>query len=165
MKYISKSLEETDKVSQIFWQKIKSLKKDQALVVALYGDLGSGKTTFTQALARNIGISDIITSPTFVIRKSYKVHKVIKLSSDKDDLNSKNLSTFNFQPSTLIHIDAYRLDSAEELLSLNLAEDIADPHNLILLEWPERVKKALPKEIIKINFTFINETEREIEFE
>jgi tRNA threonylcarbamoyladenosine biosynthesis protein TsaE len=150
MKYLSKSLEETDKISQIFWQKIQSIKKDYALVVALYGDLGSGKTTFTQALARNIGISETITSPTFVIEKRYDIPQ------------TKNQ---NVVYKKLIHIDAYRLDSGEELLALNLREDIADPHNLILLEWPERVMEALPKEIVKINFTFINETEREIEFE
>lgn len=152
MNYLSKSLEETNQISQAFWQKIQFIKKDHALVVALYGDLGSGKTTFTQALARNIGIHDIITSPTFVIEKRYDIPQV-----------ENEIVVYKYKK--LIHIDAYRLDSAKEILNLNFFEDIEDPENLILIEWPERVAQALPKEIVKINFTFINETEREIEFE
>ena len=68
-----------------------------------------------------------------------------------------------FPVDKLIHIDAYRLDLGRELLSLGFEEIIKDPKNLILIEWPERVVEILPKNLIKINFKFISETEREIE--
>ncbi len=150
MKYLSQSLVETNQIALDFLAKISQIKKEHALVVALFGDLGSGKTTFVQALARNIGISDIITSPTFVIEKRYIIP-----STNKYQLSYKKL----------IHIDAYRLDSAQEILNLNFSEDIGDKDNLILIEWPERVDTALPEDILKINFSFIDENKREIEFE
>ena len=72
------------------------------------------------------------------------------------------ISKINFNK--LIHIDAYRLDSGKELLSLKFEEMKKDPNNLILIEWPERVADILPTDIIKIKFKFVSENEREIEF-
>ncbi len=146
MKFLSKSVEETNKIAADFLSNL-STGNTSATVVGLFGDLGSGKTTFTQAIAKNLGVEQVVTSPTFVIEKIYPI------------LNSK----FKFPYSTLIHIDAYRLDLGQELLSLGFAELLNDPKNLILIEWPERVAEILPKNLIKINFKFISETEREIE--
>ena len=147
MKFLSKSVIETNKIAEDFLEKLRP-KGDKALVIGLFGDLGSGKTTFTQALGKILGVQEVMTSPTFVIMKrypiSYKVHKVIKFSS-------------------LIHIDAYRLESGKEILNLNFQEDMNNPANLILIEWPERIIDALPIDLIKINFKFISEFEREIE--
>jgi tRNA threonylcarbamoyladenosine biosynthesis protein TsaE len=154
MKYLSHSLAETNQIALDFLAKISQIKNEQALVVALFGDLGSGKTTFTQALGKNLGVQEVITSPTFVIEKRYEINQGQAFGVPKAWPWLK-----------LIHIDAYRLDSAQEILNLNFREDIADKDNLILIEWPERVDTALPEDILKINFTFINETEREIEFE
>jgi len=144
MQYLSKSLEETKQVAKDFADKLKNLKSGQAVTVGLFGDLGSGKTTFTQALGKILGVAEVMTSPTFVIEKRY-------------DLDG----TFGFKK--LIHIDAYRLDSGSEILKLNFQEDLNNPDNLILIEWPERVSGALPDNTIKINFKFISEFEREIE--
>ena len=144
MKYLSKSVEETNKIAQDFLSKISEIKKDKAIVVGLFGDLGSGKTTFTQVLGKHLGVGEVMTSPTFVIEKRY-------------DLGG----TCGFKK--LIHIDAYRLDSGSEILKLNFQEDLNNPDNLILIEWPERVEGAMPADIIKINFKFISEFEREIE--
>ena len=116
------------------------------MVVGLSGDLGSGKTTFTKCVAKILEIKEHITSPTFVIQKRYSI--------DKDD--------FPFE--TLIHIDAYRLESAHELEVLDFKRELADPSNLILIEWPERVIVALPKETEIIRFTFIKEHVRTIKF-
>ncbi len=101
---------------------------ETATVVTLSGDLGAGKTTLTQAIARELGITENIISPTFVIMKRYELHK-------------KNL----------IHIDAYRLESADELLKLGWAELIADPKNLILIEWPEKVAEIIPKNAVRVS--------------
>ena len=144
MKILSRNLKETDKVAQDFLNKL-SPKNDSATVVGLFGDLGSGKTTFAQALARYLNITEVVTSPTFVIEKIYPLN------------NKKGFER-------LIHIDAYRLDSGKELLSLQFAEIQKDPKNLILIEWPERVADILPTDLIKINFKFVSENEREILF-
>jgi tRNA threonylcarbamoyladenosine biosynthesis protein TsaE len=144
MNILSKNVEETNKLAGDLLIKLKSLKKNKATTVGLFGDLGSGKTTFTQALGKYLGVKEVMTSPTFVIEKRY-------------DLGG------NFGFKKLIHIDAYRLDSSSEILNLNFQEDLNNPDNLILIEWPERVEGAMPNDIIKINFKFISEFEREIE--
>ena len=117
-----------------------------AAVIALSGDLGSGKTTFTKALASYFGIEpQDVTSPTFVIEKRFAL---------------KNNPHFH----TLIHIDAYRLEKPEEILRLGWKETLSDKGNLIVIEWPENIGTALPKDSIKITFTCIDENTREIVF-
>lgn len=119
-------------------------KKDGAVIFGLSGELGSGKTTFVQNVAEALGIEQAITSPTFVILKSYQ------LIGQKFD--------------SLIHVDAYRLEEGSELASLDWQTYIKNPKNLILVEWPERVKEALPVGVSILSFTFIDETTREIIF-
>ena len=143
MKVISKSISDTEKIAKDFIEKISMGVYNNALVVGLYGDLGSGKTTFTQAIAKIFNIKEDITSPTFVIEKMY-------------DIDSGNFKK-------LIHIDAYRLDSAKELLALDWNKTLADSRNIIFIEWPEKVLEVLPKNHAKINFKFLSENEREIE--
>lgn len=104
-----------------------------ATVVALAGELGAGKTTFVQAAAHFLGIEFPVTSPTFVIEKIY-------------ELNSAKWKR-------LIHIDAYRLNGAHELEALGWKEIAADPDNLILIEWPERVAELIPADAYRISFT------------
>ncbi len=117
-----------------------------ATVVALSGDLGAGKTTLTQAIARKLGIVENVISPTFVIMKSYAVPQ-------------QGMRGF-FR---LVHIDAYRLDSSSELEKLGWAELIADPENLILIEWPEKVPEAIPAHARRVTLAHKNEDEREID--
>ncbi len=116
-------------------------KKDEATIVGLYGNLGAGKTTFTQSVARALGISEDVTSPTFVIEKIYDTkHSVFK---------------------KMIHIDAYRLEHGRELSVLNFESLLDSPHNLILIEWPENVKEVLPEDHYKIYCTFVDQNSRE----
>lgn len=98
---------------------------DRATLVTLTGDLGAGKTSFTQGMAAALGVSDAVTSPTFVLMKQYP------LSGQAFD--------------TLVHIDAYRLEGGEALRPLGFDGVAANPRNLIVLEWPERVRDALPE--------------------
>ena len=142
MKIISKSLKETEKVAKEFLAKIIVKNENGASIVGLYGDLGSGKTAFTQEAAKCLGVKETVTSPTFVIEKIYK------------------LDHQNFDH--LIHIDAYRLGSGNELLNLGWEEIAKNPKNIIFIEWPEKVAEILPKDIEKIHFTFIGENSREI---
>ena len=142
MKHISRNLEGTQKIAKDFVYSIKKKEKG-ATVVGFYGDLGSGKTTFVQNIAKVFGVSETVTSPTFVIEKIY-------------ELNNQN-----FQH--LIHIDAYRLEKSEELLHLGWNELISDKNNLILVEWPEKVENIMPKHI-KINLKHTkDEGSRQIE--
>jgi len=143
MRIVSKSLLDTEKIAKDFIEKISVGVYDTALVVGLYGDLGSGKTTFTQAIAKIFDIKEDITSPTYVIEKIY-------------DINKRNFKK-------LIHVDAYRLDSAKELLILDWDKTLCDSRNIIFIEWPERVLKVLPKNHAKVYFKFISENEREIQ--
>ncbi len=117
----------------------------RAVVVALSGDLGSGKTTFVQGCAAALGITDSIQSPTFVIEKRYPLAPPQSFS-------------------TLVHIDAYRLDSFRALTPLSFQETCADPKNLIFIEWPERVLEALPKGVQTVSFTFVSPEVRTITF-
>jgi tRNA threonylcarbamoyladenosine biosynthesis protein TsaE len=142
MEFFSKSLKDTDNLAKDFLSKIE--KGERATVVALSGELGSGKTAFVKCVAKNLGINEDITSPTFVIMKNYE------------------LSTKNYK--LLIHIDAYRLNSYKELENLRWQEIYNDSNNLIFLEWPERVLELIPNDAKKINFEFIDETTRKISF-
>ena len=114
----------------------------KARVVGLYGDLGAGKTTFTQAVADILGVSDNVVSPTFVIMKIYEL-------TDKPWKH-------------LVHIDAYRLEKSSELVHLGWNDLISQPDNLILIEWPERVTDIMP-EHVKITFNHKAENERNVD--
>ena len=143
MKLISKSLEETKKIAESFVNTL--MARETACVVALSGDLGSGKTAFSQAVGSVLGVVENMQSPTFVIEKIYPI------------------DYHGF--SRLIHIDAYRLDRDEELVHLGWREIIAQKENLILIEWPERVSNIIPTTAQKIFFKFVDENTREIEYE
>jgi tRNA threonylcarbamoyladenosine biosynthesis protein TsaE len=99
-------------------------------VIALVGELGAGKTIFTKGLAAGLGIKKNITSPTFVLMKIYKV------KSQKSKVKS------------LIHIDAYRLKSAKDILAIGAEEYFGRPGIVTVIEWADRVKKILPRKAI-----------------
>jgi tRNA threonylcarbamoyladenosine biosynthesis protein TsaE len=112
-----------------------------ATVVGFSGELGAGKTTFTKELAKQLGVSESVVSPTFVIMKRYTTnHPLFK---------------------TLIHIDAYRLTNPEELRKLGLGEWYEKPNTLIVIEWPEHVLGALPVHVT-VRFSEVSETVRSI---
>jgi len=144
MQVTTKSLAETEKAAQKFMHNL-TPNGTLATVVGLFGDLGSGKTTFTQALARSLNVKEVVTSPTFVIEKIYKLDRQVF--------------------SRFIHIDAYRLESGKELLGLGWREILEDPKNLIVIEWPERVLDVLPLEIKKVEFEFVDDITRRITLE
>lgn len=96
---------------------------EQATLLALSGPLGAGKTSLAKALAKELGVTETVVSPTFVIAKWY--------TPTKGDFT------------TLVHIDAYRIDSEEELIPLGFSKLLTEPKNLIIIEWPERLPTAL----------------------
>lgn len=108
-----------DSFAEAILDRLSQIDNSRGVVVTLSGDLGAGKTTFTQALGKKLGIADHISSPTFVIMKRYETtHNTWK---------------------TLIHIDAYRLTSWQELKDLDIGQWLEKPDTLIIIEWPEKV--------------------------
>ncbi len=134
------SLEELQKKAAAFIRSLTS--GTAATVVALAGDLGAGKTTFTKAAAKALGVEESVTSPTFVLMKRY-------------DLVDQKFAR-------LIHIDAYRMKDASELRALGWNNLIQDPQNLILIEWPERVESAIPNAAHRVSLTAIAPDSRQV---
>jgi tRNA threonylcarbamoyladenosine biosynthesis protein TsaE len=140
---ITKSAEETKRVGYFFSEEAnKFLSKNHALILCLNGDLGGGKTTFTQGLAKGFGIKQKVSSPTFLIIKKYSVKN-----------NFKNF----------YHLDCYRLEDSQELIDLGFQEMIKDKNNLIVIEWAEKIKKIMPsKNVINFQFDFLDFDKRKI---
>jgi len=134
--FVTNSFKETQKLGRDF---AKSLRAGD--VVCLYGDLGSGKTTFVQGLAKGLGIKNRIISPTFVIVRSYK------------------LGVMGF-----CHIDLYRIENKRGLEGLGIEEIINNPQNIIVIEWAEKLKSNCPQKRIDIEFFYEKNNVRKIKF-
>jgi tRNA threonylcarbamoyladenosine biosynthesis protein TsaE len=111
--------------------------------IALSGDLGAGKTTLVQAIARELGVVDTVTSPTFVVMKQYKIAK----------------GRFD----TLVHIDAYRIEDEAELGVLHARDLFDDSSNLVVVEWPEKVPSYTSDSTIHIRGTVAEDGGRDFE--
>lgn len=103
--------------------------------LALHGDLGAGKTTFVQGLARGLGVTGSVASPTFTV---YSLHR-----GRPAEEGSKNGAAMPKGGILLMHLDAYRLDSAGQLDALLLDDFLVSPYCLAV-EWPERIAAWLP---------------------
>jgi tRNA threonylcarbamoyladenosine biosynthesis protein TsaE len=110
-------------------------------IIALEGDLGAGKTTFTQYLAKSFGIKQNVTSPTFVLMKIYKVE------------------SRKFKVKSLVHVDCYRLDDAQELFYLGIEEYLNKPDSIVVIEWADKIKQYLKsfKHLIWLKIDLRNE--------
>lgn len=135
-KIITESAEQTKELGKLLAQELRG-----GEILCLDGELGAGKTTFTQGLLGGLKIKGPYTSPTFVIMKKYK---------------AKNLTA-------VYHIDAYRI-AATDLLELGWKEIMANKKNMVIIEWSNRVKKILPKKCLKITFAWLDKNKRQITF-
>jgi len=115
--YTSYSEKNTKQIAQNIAQEFKSG------VVALIGELGTGKTTFVQGFAQGLGITDKVISPTFVLIRQHKIPQTEK---------------------TLFHIDLYRIENIENLNQLGLKDLWLDKRNIILIEWAQELENLLP---------------------
>jgi tRNA threonylcarbamoyladenosine biosynthesis protein TsaE len=115
--------------------------QERATVVALKGDLGTGKTTFVQALCKRLGIKEIVQSPTYVLMKTYPLEGALTTFGEKRRFNR------------MVHIDAYRLEKPGEFSALQPEQFLNDPKALVLVEWPERLGKLLPKPNFTLTFS------------
>jgi tRNA threonylcarbamoyladenosine biosynthesis protein TsaE len=103
-------------------------------VICLYGELGSGKTTFVQDLAIALKVPDRINSPTFNILKVYAI------KSSKEKIRR------------IYHVDCYRLEDQADILKLGFKEWIADQEGVVMIEWADKIKNILPAKRIDIYF-------------
>lgn len=142
-KYITNNKKQTQKLGEILAEEIsKNGFKKEAVVLGLQGNLGGGKTTFLQGFAKGLGINEKILSPTFVILKRFKLKKG------------------KFE--NFYHIDCYRIKNEKDIADIGLKKIISDPKNIVAVEWPERIKKILPRETIYAKFIFLEKNKREI---
>jgi tRNA threonylcarbamoyladenosine biosynthesis protein TsaE len=128
------------------WEKARELAHDMRpkMLVCLSGDLGAGKTTFSQGVLAYFGAEEPYTSPTFVIMKEYT------LSKEKNGIKR------------IYHVDAYRVE-AKDIEHLGFEEWCSDPAGLVMLEWPERIEDVLPVKRMEITLTQQSETVRNIQ--
>lgn len=145
------SIPELETYAKGVLESLSGLPHEGAVVLALAGDLGAGKTAFVKAVAKELGITEHITSPTFVIMKTYDLLV---------EGNKATRQQFGFK--SLTHIDAYRLESAHELEVLGWKELLADPDALIAVEWPEKVPGTIPQNAHHFVFEHVDETTRKI---
>ena len=106
-------------------------------IVRLDGDMGAGKTVFTKGVARGLGITEEVTSPTYAYMNDYD--------------------------GRLFHYDCYRIESVEQAENLGLA-DYFDIGGICLIEWAQNIAPLLPKKVKRVVIRKLNENEREIEY-
>lgn len=116
-----------------------------ARIITLQGDLGAGKTAFVKELGKLLHVEYAITSPTFAIMKSYPVHGHSFLR-------------------TLTHIDAYRIESDDEMRVLGFDEIKEDVARLICIEWPEKMEAHIPKDALPVTLKLLPDGSREISY-
>jgi tRNA threonylcarbamoyladenosine biosynthesis protein TsaE len=134
---VIKNLDEIEKAAAEFLPYLKHSK-----VVAFYGEMGAGKTTFIKAVCACLGVTDMVNSPTFSIINEY----------------------FTSKKELIYHLDLYRLRNPEELLDIGY-EDYLQSGNYLFIEWPEKAEYLLPPECIIVRIIRNNDESRRLNIE
>lgn len=113
-------------------------------VVCLEGDLGAGKTTFTQGLAKAMGVAGRVTSPTFCIVQEHRAENPAPGA-----------------PSLLVHMDLYRLHGEDDVIAIGW-EDYLSEGAVLVVEWPERAGSLIPRDAVHISFRHLPGEERRL---
>jgi len=122
-KVLSVSPDNTEDIAKNILQKYETYFGNRAIIFALKGDMGVGKTIFTKGLAKTLGITQTVTSPTFNLINSYSVNSPVK---------------------KLTHIDVWRIRSVDELWDINLVKEISDK-SIVSIEWADKISDVIRK--------------------
>lgn len=136
MNFISPSAQSTRE-----WAAKLAKKMNGGEVIGLLGDLGAGKTVFSQGIAQGLGVTSIVNSPTFVLMKVYPVsgHATIK---------------------KFVHVDTYRLSAPDDLLAIGLQDYLGQPDTVVVIEWADKIKKILPAQTQYLTVKHLEENKR-----
>ncbi len=146
--YISNSAEETEKIGKDFANML-----NPGDVVCLYGDLGAGKTMFTQGVAKGLGIESRIISPTFSLVRQHEIN--VKSQNSKVKNTIQNLKV-------LYHIDLYRLENIDEVESIGLKEILSDDQAVTFIEWADKAMEILPQKKVQVHIKLLENERRKI---
>lgn len=122
--YLCKSLEETREIAKAFAHEL-----EPGEVVALYGELGAGKTTMIRMLARALGYEGVVSSPTFTLMNIYET-----------------------APASLYHFDFYRINHEDEAFGIG-AEEFIESDGIVFIEWPEKAPSLLPAQYFEVKIS------------
>lgn len=131
---------ETARIGQEMGNRIRR-RRGHAPAFCLYGELGSGKTTFAQGFAKGLGITTRLLSPTFIIVRRYPIPR---------------------QTGFLYHIDLYRMEGEKDLFGLGLPEILEVSDSVVLVEWAEKLGELLPKNRVDVRFSVMEDGKHHI---
>ena len=134
---ISIAIKSVDNIREAAQQFIQHIGEHR--VFAFYGKMGAGKTTFIKAICEELGVEDVITSPTFAIVNEYTI-------------SNHKLQTSIFKLQCIYHFDFYRIKKLEEVYDMGF-EDYFYSGALCFIEWPELIEEVLPEDAVKVNIT------------
>jgi len=120
--FLSKSEKETEELAKEIWSKFKKFKGQRAIIFALEGEMGAGKTIFTKGLAKALGVKEEIVSPTYDLLIEYQTQEKV----------------------SLVHIDTWRMIEPSEIEEVKLKDKISD-HSVIAIEWADKVEEIIRK--------------------
>lgn len=135
-KIIIKNLKDIDRAAKEFLKII-----PENSVVALYGVMGAGKTTFIKAICKVLGVPDSVNSPTFTIINEYRTK----------------------ENKPVYHFDFYRINKIEEVFDIGF-DEFVDSGNMCLIEWPEKIEQILPDDCLKVHISVLDDDSREVTF-
>lgn len=144
LSFVSLSPSQTRRIASSFAKKLIRTAKRRPIIIALKGNLGSGKTTFVQGFGQGLGVKEKILSPTFILIKVFQIPRERGRAKE------------------FIHIDCYRISKPRELFHLGVNAFFSDPHAIVLIEWAEKIRKYLPWHTLWIHFEPTSSSKREI---
>ncbi|MCI2081816.1 MAG: tRNA (adenosine(37)-N6)-threonylcarbamoyltransferase complex ATPase subunit type 1 TsaE [Bacteroidales bacterium] len=134
---VIRNLEDLDRAAKEFMGKIGNNR-----IIAFYGSMGAGKTTFITAFCKALGVKDVVNSPTFTIVNEYRTDK----------------------GRSVYHFDFYRINKISEAQDIGFEEYLYDTDGICVIEWPEIVEELLPDETLRVHIAVNPDESRTLKF-